>query len=252
LEKALRNLEFSLPRSSLGGWNYGNEIPAWRRCFEITQSMPGASRKFNALANERNVEQLKDTLTEVKYAVIFVQLGFHVEIEPLSNQKEGSPNPDLRITRDGYNSLVDVKRFRPPGFFSPGQRLEWLPDEIPEDYKFPSFGDPIKDVQKILTEIENKFRQAGSEGIVAIWNSNDELTPMEVATAVSRLKTHSNHSQKSSFVLLRGDPNEDFSCFELRNGLSPYQEQWIHELRQVNPDNILGKISDETRSGRRD
>lgn len=159
MEKALKNLELKLPKTSLGGWNYGNEIPAWRRYFEVIQSMPGASRKFDAIANERDVEQLNDT----------------------------------------------------------------------------------------LTEIENRFRQAGTEGIIAIWNSNDELTPHEVETAVYRLKLHSNHSQKSSFVLLRRDPCEKFSCFELRNRLAPYQEQWMSELKQVTPDDILGRISDESR-----
>lgn len=247
MEKALKNLELRLPKTSLVGWNYGNEIPAWRRCFEVIQSMPGASRKFDTIANERDVEQLNDTLTEIKYAVIFAQLGFQVEIEPLSNKQEVSSNPDLRITRDGYSSFVEVKRFRAPGPFSPGQRLQPLPNEIPETYEFPPFGDPIKDVRKILTEIENKFRQAGTEGIIAIWNSNDELTPHEVGIAVYRLKLHSSHSQKSSFVLLRGDPGEKFSCFELRNRLAPYQEQWMRELKQVTPDDILGRISDESR-----
>lgn len=247
MEKALKNLKLRLPKTTLGGWNYGNEIPAWRRCFEIIQSIPGVSQKFNAIANERDVEQLKDTLTEIKYAVIFMQLGFQVEIEPLLNKQEASSNPDLRITRDGYSSFVEVKRFRAPGTFSPGQRLQHLPDEILEIHEFPSFGDSIKDVEKLRTEIENKFRQASTEGIIAIWNSNDELTPHEVETAAHRLKLYSSHSQKSSFVLLRGDPNEKFSCFKLRNSLARYQEQWMSELKQVIPDDILGKISDESR-----
>lgn len=246
MEKALKNLEFILQETSSRGWNYGKEISAWRKCFEIIQSMPGASRKFFAIANERDVEQLKDTLTEVKYAVIFAQLGFHVEIEPLLNKQEASSNPDLRIKRDGYDSIVEIKRFRAPSPYSPGQRLQRLPDENSETYEFPPFGDPIKDEQKIFTEIENKFRQAGKEGIVAIWNSNDELTPHEVATAVYRLKLHSNHSQKSSFVLLRGDPYEKFSCFELRDRLDLYQKKWMNELKQVTPDDILGRISNKS------
>ncbi|MCI0395234.1 MAG: hypothetical protein L0332_04225 [Chloroflexi bacterium] len=251
LEKALKNLELRLPKTSLGGWNFGNEIPAWRRCFEVIQATPGASRKFDTIANVRDTEQLKDTLTEIKYAVIFAQLGFQVEIEPLSNQQEASSNPDLRITQDGYSSIVEIKRFRAPGPFSPGQRLQPLPDEVPETYVFPPYGDPIKDIQKIFTEIENKFRQAGTEGIIAIWNDNDELSPPEVGTAVNRLKLHSSHSLKSSFVLLRGDPSERFSCFELRDRLAPYQEQWMSELKQVTPDDILGRISDEAKFRRR-
>jgi len=245
LEKALKNLELRLPKTRYGGWNYGNEVPAWRRCFEVIQSMHGANRKLSAIANEQDVEQLMDTLAEVKYAVIFAQLGFQVEIEPLANEQKASSNPDLRITRDGCSSIVEIRRRRPPGPFSPGQRLQRLPDEIPQTYEFPSYGDRIKDMQKILTEIENKFRQAGTEGIIAIWNTNDELTPQEVETAVHELKLYSSHSQKSSFVLLRGDPGERFSCFKLRDRLAPHREQWMNELKQVVPDGILCRLSSE-------
>ncbi len=247
MEKALSNLELRLPRTSLGGWNFGNEIPAWRRCFEIIQPMHGAKGKIDDIANEYDVEQLRDLLAEVKYAVIFAQLGFHVDIEPFGRKRQATGNPDLRITRDSHSSIVEVKRFRSPGRFSPGPRLQRIPDEIPETYELPVYGDLSKDIQKVFTEIENKFRQAGTEGIIAIWNSNDELSPDEVRTAAFRHKEQSSHPRKSSFVLLRGDPGERFSCFELQDRLMPYHQQWMSEFEQVFPDDILSRLSSEAK-----
>lgn len=247
MEKALSNLELRLPRTSLGGWNFRNELPAWRRCFEIIQLMPGAKGKLDDVANEHNVEQLRDLLAEVKYAVIFAQLGFQVDIEPFGRKRQEASNPDLKITRGSYSSIVEVKRFRSPGRFSPGQRLQRIPNEITETYELPVYGDLSKDIQKVFTEIENKFRQAGIEGIIAIWNSNDELSPDEVKTAAFRHKEQSNHPSKSSFVLLRGDPGERFFCFALQYRPIPYHQQWMSEFEQIVPDDILSRLSNEAK-----
>lgn len=130
--------------------------------------MQGASKKFDAIAREQDTEQLLDTLTEIKFAVIFNQLGFNVNIEPSITVNGISLHPDLEIMKDGHSSIVEVKRFRAPGSHSPGQRMENLPEEAPAGYVFPAFGDPKKDLQKIFNEIEKKFRQAGNQGILAI------------------------------------------------------------------------------------
>jgi hypothetical protein len=243
LEKALINLELRLPKTSIGGWNYGKEIPAWRSCFNIIQPMYGATRKLRAISRERDVEKLLDTLTEVKFAVIFSQLGFQVEIEPLANKRESSSNPDLRITRDGFSSIVEVKRFRAPHYFSPGLRLEPFPEELSEKYVLPSFGHPEKDVKKVFHEIQKKYAQAGVGCIIALWNSNDELTPQDVYIAANKFKKqYSDYPRNPIFVLLRGDPFEKFTCIELRDKLSQHREQWVREFREVNPDLVLAKI----------
>lgn len=245
LERAIKNLDSRLPRTKIGGWNYQNDVPAWRRCFEIIQPMHGASHKFDVIANIMDVEQLRDILAEVKFAVIFAHLGFQVELEPFENNSLASPNPDMRIMRDGESSIVEIKRFRQPDVYSPGQRLQRLPDNISELHTFPSYGHPAKDMQKIFTEIEKKFKQAGTDGIIAIWNSNDELSPPEVEAAVYSIRQKPGNSQKSCFVVLRGDPDERFSCFKLRNRLQLHQEEWMNEFTQVFPDNILRRVSVE-------
>ncbi|MFV2044086.1 MAG: hypothetical protein ACC700_12755 [Anaerolineales bacterium] len=241
MEKALSNLESHLGRINRDGWYFGNKISTWRKFFQIIEPMLGAKGKLDDIANEHDNEQLMDLLAEVKYAVIFAQLGFHVDVEPVGCKQQETGGPDLRITRDNRSSPVEVKRFRSLGRHSPGQRLQRIPDEIPETYRLPAYGDLSKDINKVSTEIENKFRQAGPAGIIAIWNSNDELSPDEVGTAAFRLKTQSNHPRKSSFILLRGDPGERFSCFKLQDTLMPYHKHWIDEFKQVAPDGFLSR-----------
>lgn len=245
MKKALDNLEQLLPKTSFGGWNFGQDLKSWEICFTIIQPMLGASKKFKTIANERDVEQLLDTLAEIKFAVIFNQLGFQVEIEPFFEDNYALPHPDLIISKDNHSSIVEVKRFRPPGPNSPGKRMQNIPNDIPNDYVFPEIGDPIKDLQKIFNEVEKKFRQTGSEGIIAIWNSNDELSPHEFLRAAHRHKNLSERDTTASFVIIRADPWENFTCTELSKGISNIHKRWKSDLEKVAPDKILQNILEE-------
>jgi hypothetical protein len=227
MEKALQNL-IQLLKTDVPSWHYGCEQLFWRSCFEVIQQMPGSNKKFNEIAGENDIEQLQDKLAEVKYAVVFSELGFRVEMEPLASRGTG-PNPDLRISRDGHSSIVEVKRRR-------------LSDSGPKPLAngadiMPEYGDE-RDWRRIFEDIERKFRQAGTKGIIAIWNNDARFDPFEVKIAV-RVHLLQPHANRSSFVLFRSDVVENFYCFKLRHHLAPYQARWINELRCVAPKEVL-------------
>lgn len=233
MEKALQNLVQVLKTDVLS-WRNGSEELFWRSCFEVVQSMPGANQKFRSIAKQRDGEQLQDTLAEIKYAVIFAELGFQVEIEPLISE-DRKANPDLRISRDGHSSIVEVKRFRPSDDLGP--KL-FSVDELSELAVLPEFGDPEGDWQKIFDEVERKFRQAGADGIIAIWNNAGRLLPKEVESAAHAHLLRGN-SKRSSFVLFRSDCVENFYCFKLRHKIFSYQEKWMAEFSGVEPQELL-------------
>jgi hypothetical protein len=228
MEKALQNL-IRLLKTEVRSWHYGFEQAFWRSSFEVIQPMPGSTVKFEEIGNECNREQLLDTLAEVKYAVIFSELGFQVEIEPLRNELQGA-NPDLRVSKDGYSSIVEVRRFRPSASQVPVSSTSGVLTE---------YGNPPRDWQKIFGEIEGKFRQAGSEGIIAFWNNSDNLESAEVESAAHAHALQAS-PRRSSFVLFRSYlDDEDFSCYKLRYRLPPHQEAWMTELERVNPRRVL-------------
>jgi hypothetical protein len=195
--------------------------------------MPGSDRKLKSIANENDREQLQDKLAEIKYAVIFAELGFKVEIEPLAGTRPGSSNPDLQITRDNLSTLVEVKRFRPAR-----SSLKVIDlDKFTETDELPIYGDAVRDWQKIFDEIEHKIRQVGNDGIIAIWNNNNTLESEEVESATRMHLIRSN--QSISFVLLKPDVRESSSCFKLRTCMKPQHEQLISELEQLVAEDIL-------------
>jgi hypothetical protein len=142
------------------------------------QEMPGANHLFNRIASTTDKEQLEDYLAEVSYALIFAGLGFLVEIEPL-----GRKGPDLRISRDGHQAIVEIMRFRK---IYPGPPVLDLLNEITV---LPEYGNPARDIRKAFQKIQKKFPQVGSEEvIIAIWNDEEELEEIEVEIAVSNLR----------------------------------------------------------------
>ena len=74
---------------------------------ERIQRLPAGNQIFKRITSSSDREQLEDCLAEVRYALAFVGLGFQVEIEPL-----GRKGPDMRISRDGHQAVVEVTRFR--------------------------------------------------------------------------------------------------------------------------------------------
>jgi len=79
----------------------------WHPRFKRLQLIPGVNRIFKRIASCKDIEQLQDYLTEIRYTLVFVGLRFQVEIEPL-----GPKGPDLKIIRDGHQILVEITRFR--------------------------------------------------------------------------------------------------------------------------------------------
>jgi hypothetical protein len=228
VENAIQNL-VRLLETDAPSWQYGLEHAFWRCCLEVIQPMPGSTLKLREIATKDDKEQLLDTLAEVKYAVIFSELGFQVEIEPLKNNRRGS-NPDLRISKEGHSALAEVKRFRPSVNPAP---------ELGEASILSEYGAPIRDLKKLFDEVEAKFRQAGSEGIIALWNNNDNLESIEVESAVHAHALQAN-PKRASFLLLRSYiDDENLSCYKLRYRLPAHQEVWMTELEQVNPRQVL-------------
>lgn len=147
--------------------------------FLLLQGMPGSNRIFKRITSSTNREQIEDYLAEVRYALIFAHIGFDVEIEPL-----GDKGPDLQVSREGYKTIVEVKRLRkvfpgPPVFGFSG-----------DDFLFPEYGDVKRDTRKAFEKIISKFSQLGNEdSIIAIWNDEEELDEIEISFAVTNLRS---------------------------------------------------------------
>ncbi len=196
---------------------------------ERIQRMPDANRIFKRIASAPDMEQLMDYLAEVRYALVFAGLGFDVEIEPL-----GKKGPDLQISRNGHQAVVEVKRFRK---IYPG------PPEL--DLSSPSatlstYGNIKRDIRKAFNKILDKFTQVGNfESIIAIWNDDEDMEEREVATAVDDIRKDGCENrltlpQGLSFVLygskwVRAGDNKQLYCFPIR-AQGSHQLLWQQEL----------------------
>lgn len=202
----------------------------WFKRFERLQKMPGANQIFKRITAVHDVEQLQDYLIEAVYALAFAGLGFQVEIEPL-----GRKGPDLKISRDGHEILVEIMRFRK---IYPGPPLLDLSDE---KAILPEYGNPPRDIRKAFEKILNKFSQLGSdEAIIAIWNDDEDMEELEVKTAVIDLRNDAAENMLSIpngllFVLygskwVGGRENRQLYCFPLRYLDQPHQLIFQKEL----------------------
>jgi len=167
----------ALQKSSQFGNDY--DIYYLRTLFERVQEMPEANRLFLRIAWVSDKEQLDDYFAEVVYALVFAGLGFQVEIEPF-----GGKGPDLRVSRDGRQALVEVTRFRK---IYPGPP-EFDIREENEELELPDYGDVHRDFRKSFQKLLSKFSQVGeNQSIIAIWNDDGDLEEREVKTAVNAL-----------------------------------------------------------------
>lgn len=205
-------------------------IPLFRRQFERIQQMPGAARLLKRIASASDKEQLEDQLAEVRYVLVFAGLGFDVEIEPF-----GSKGPDLRVTRDSHQAIVEVTRFRK---VFPGPLILDLSNE---NSMLPEYGNPPRDIRKTFEKLLAKFPQAGDEqAIIAIWNDDGDLEDLEVETAVINLRSDAARHILTLpggllFVLygshwVRAGDKKQLYCFPLRRIEQPHQAEWQHEL----------------------
>ena len=211
---------------------FGNQYAIqWvQKQFERIQRMSGANRIFRRIASASDKEQLDDYLAEVLYALVFAGLEFRVEIEPF-----GSKGPDLKVSRACHSAAVEVTRFRK---MYPGPPVLDLEDE---NLRLPEYGNPPRDIRKAFEKILAKFSQIENEqAIIAIWNDDEDLEELEVATAVNDMRRDAHRRVLSLpsgllFVLygskwVRAGDHKQLYCFPLRHVEQPYQATWQQEL----------------------
>ena len=207
-----------------------NEAQLWESRLERVQQLPGVSSTLKRIAAAPDREQLCDYLAEIRYALVFIGLGFQVQVEPLG--KEG---PDLEISRDGHSTVVEVKRFRqvdlgPPNLsFSSKEFLDGT-------FLLEPYGEPERDIKKIISRAVEKFEQRGNgESIIAFWN--DDEKDIESELAISELRNDADQKRLSPptgllFVLYGSDwqrPRQQFYCFPLGVLEKPHIN-WMQEL----------------------
>lgn len=219
MQKALENV-----RRRLG--NAAAEL--WRERFARIHKMPGSNRKFKEIARAATPEQLNDYLAEVRYALLFAGLGFQVELEPLVES-----GPDLGISRDTHSAYVEVQRYRQ---IYPGPPELSLSQE--EDI-LQHYGDPERDIRKVIEKMRSKFRQLGAkDSVLAIWNDEDELEDLEVIQAVRELRQDAAGQIRQlpsglSFVLYGSawiNSQQQLYCYPLRDSNPPHLQEWMAEL----------------------
>ena len=120
------------------------------------------------IAQAKNTEQILDYFAEVRFGLMFAHLRFATGFEPL-----GLRGPDLSISRDGQSVYVEVKRLRPGG------RVEEIGNELTP------YGNPAKDIKKVLDGMTDKFKQLDcGNGVVALCSDHDDLEELEFEFAM--------------------------------------------------------------------
>lgn len=210
---------------------FGEQAAQWHRKHLMRmQQMPGANRLFKRIALASDKEQLADCFAEIRFALIFTGLGFQIEIEP-----SGSKGPDLGISRDGHSAIVEIMRLRK---VYPG------PPELDlsnENLILPEYGNIPRDTRKAFEKILAKFPQVGDrQGVIAIWNDEEELEDGEVGTAVNNIRDDAIRRIISlppglSFVLygskwIRAGDDKQLYCFPVRYLTEPHLIAWQSEL----------------------
>lgn len=218
------------------------EAQLWESCLERVQQLRGVGSLLKRIARAGDREQLCDYLAEIRYSLLFVGLGFEVQIDP--SGVVGKKVPDLRISRDGRSALVEVKHFRE---LDPGPRYVSLSSKefLDETFLLEPYGEPERDVKKIRSQAKGKFGQVGSnESIIAFWNEEEEEIDTESAVSwlredVAKRKLALPHGLL--FVLYGSSwerPRQQFYCFPLQI-LSKPQSEWMQELESAQLTNSM-------------
>lgn len=196
--------------------------------FQKIQQMLGGDKIFRRIVDCRDGEDIKDYLAEIRYSLVFAGLGFQVEIEPL-----GGTGPDVKITRDGNNALVEIMRFRK---IYPGPPM--LDKTLNGNLELMDYGNPVRDIQKCYEKILLKFKQIRHNdliAIIAIWNDDGDLEEIECKEAVHRIQSDSNKGNISvptnlSFILYGS--NAQLYCFPICTQ-KHFLREWQKELNQT-------------------
>jgi hypothetical protein len=120
----------------------------------------------------------------------------------------------------------------------PGPPMLDLSDE---KLLLPEYGNLPRDIRKAFEKIMAKSRQVDSEqGIIAIWNDDEELEDAEVETAIINIRNDAIQQIMSLpsgllFVLygskwIRAGDDKQLYCFPVRDPTEPYQIMLQREL----------------------
>ena len=160
--------------------------------------------------------------------MIFCMLGFAVSFEP-----SGLKGPDLLIERDGAYATVEVTRRRPMGQGSPRLGASGLR----EDPTLSPYGDPTRDIDRLLEKVKGKFPQAaGPSAIIALWSSDEGSEDLEMAEAIAALRDDPDLPAGLEFVAFASDwarADRFVRCFAVADGPQPHTASWIDDLEDI-------------------
>ena len=235
MQKAIENIRLLLGKRS--------SILA-QRWFERAREIAKANRAFQRIASTKDKEQVLDYLAEIRYALLFVGLGFDVEFEPLGNR-----GADLGIMRDGEKVVVEIKRFRK---INPELPLLNLEDE---NLILPQYGNIPRDIRKAFDRLLAKFRQIENrKGIIAIWNDDEELEEIETEAAVYDIRNDAENGllaiPNGLLFALYGSKwigNQQLYCFSFRDLEQPFQI-WKTEIERADVFSIIERTLSRAKS----
>ncbi len=235
MHKAIENIRLLLGEQSAA---------SAQRWFERVQEINKANRAFRRISSTQDKEQLLDYLAEIRYALIFVGLGFEVEFEPMGNR-----GADLGIMRDGEKAVVEIMRFRKINSGLPLLNLE------DENLVLPEYGNIPRDIRKAFDKLLAKFRQVENQkGIIAIWNDDEELEEVETDTAVYNIRADVKKEllviPDSLLFALYGSKwigNQQLYCFPFQNLEQPF-EIWKTEIEKADVFSIIERALSRAKS----
>lgn len=207
------------------------------KCRRFLQNVRGGDVVMRRIGTAPDSEQFYDYFNEIRFALIFLGLGFEVEFEPL-----GKKGPDLKITRDGEKALVEIKRFRK---MHPGPPIIDL-DQEEELETLPKYGNPQRDIRKTYQKILDKFRQVeDGKGIIAIWNDDEDLEELEAGQAVKDICSDAKKGllefpDDVLFVVYGSDyvgthNHQQLYCYSFREISLPFST-WSKQLKMLRVD----------------
>lgn len=149
------------------------EAAHWTALAAVGSTFPNGVALLRHLSAARDAEALRDTLAELRYALLLRGIGGDVTWEP-----DGAAGPDLAVAIDNITVAVEVARFRP---MNPGPPLLGETLQV--------YGNPPRDIAKLIVKVSGKFRQIGDRrGMIALWNDDDALEESEARIAVRDLR----------------------------------------------------------------
>ena len=178
--------------------------------------------------NERDDDMALDHLMEIKYGVLFKDLGFLPRFEPT-----GSEGPDLMVERDGVSAFLEVKRYRP-------KEGEDIPESFGPHGTLRAYGDPARAQARIAQDLLHKIHQIeprnGVEhGILAVWSDREFFEDDEFECAVRQVSTTPEAKQKGLRFCIFGSCyvnvglQQRFHCERVSLPATPF-ENWARDI----------------------